>query len=82
MGWNHLQVKPGSALFQGIDSEPFVYFAHSYYLPSEEASATAAARPSTDSIVAAVVEQNIAASSSTRKVRRNRLQMQEFCQSC
>lgn len=36
MGWNQLQVTPGTRLFQGIDGSPFVYFAHSYYLPVEE----------------------------------------------
>jgi len=38
MGWNQLQLKPGSRLFQGINSGPFVYFAHSYYLPAENGS--------------------------------------------
>ena len=36
MGWNQLQITPGSRLFQKIEAEPFVYFAHSYYLPAEE----------------------------------------------
>jgi imidazole glycerol-phosphate synthase subunit HisH len=33
MGWNRLEMKSGSRLFQGIDPSPYVYFAHSYYLP-------------------------------------------------
>ncbi|MFH1497681.1 MAG: imidazole glycerol phosphate synthase subunit HisH [Verrucomicrobiota bacterium] len=36
MGWNQLQIAPGSCLFRKIKVEPFVYFAHSYYLPAEE----------------------------------------------
>ncbi len=32
MGWNELEVKPGSHLF-APNSHPFVYFAHSYYVP-------------------------------------------------
>ena len=38
MGWNRLRVRPGSRIFEGIDSEPFVYFAHSYYLPVDNGS--------------------------------------------
>ncbi|MBI3894470.1 MAG: imidazole glycerol phosphate synthase subunit HisH [Acidobacteria bacterium] len=36
MGWNQLRIAPGSRLFQNIAAGPFVYFAHSYYLPTEE----------------------------------------------
>ena len=32
MGWNELEVRPGSRLIPG-GSSPFVYFAHSYYVP-------------------------------------------------
>lgn len=32
MGWNQLE-QPSSALFQGIDSDEFVYFVHSFYVP-------------------------------------------------
>ena len=35
MGWNQLQIAPRSRLFEGIGAAPFVYFAHSYYLPAE-----------------------------------------------
>jgi imidazole glycerol phosphate synthase glutamine amidotransferase subunit len=37
MGWNRLEIAAGSRLFHGIAAAPFVYFAHSYYLPSEAA---------------------------------------------
>jgi imidazole glycerol phosphate synthase glutamine amidotransferase subunit len=33
MGWNDLDVKPGSKLLAGLAPRPFVYFAHSYYVP-------------------------------------------------
>lgn len=36
MGWNQLEIAPGSRLFEDVDSRPFVYFAHSYYLPKED----------------------------------------------
>ena len=36
MGWNQLQVTPGTRLFQGVEDGPFVYFAHAYYLPMDE----------------------------------------------
>jgi imidazole glycerol phosphate synthase glutamine amidotransferase subunit len=38
MGWDQLQVKGGSQLLEGIDSEAYFYFAHSYAVPyrSEE----------------------------------------------
>jgi imidazole glycerol phosphate synthase glutamine amidotransferase subunit len=36
MGWNALQVQAGAKMFEGVGSSPFVYFAHSYYLPLNE----------------------------------------------
>jgi len=64
MGWNQLQIKPGSRLFHGIGSEPFVYFAHSYYLPldnaySQDGNATAALADYGFQFVAAVEKENI-----------------------
>ena len=41
MGWNELEVRRDSRLLRGLDSRPFVYFAHSYYVP-ENARAAAA----------------------------------------
>jgi len=40
MGWNRLEITPRGRLFAGISTPPFVYFAHSYYLPADEAGAT------------------------------------------
>jgi glutamine amidotransferase len=33
MGWNDLDVGPDSKLLAGVPPRPFVYFAHSYYVP-------------------------------------------------
>src|SRR5689334_7312333 len=32
MGWNSLEPRKSSRLLAGLDSQPFVYFAHSYYV--------------------------------------------------
>ena len=36
MGWNSLEIKPGSRLFAGVPEGAFVYFVHSFYLEAEE----------------------------------------------
>ena len=41
MGWNELEVKRESKLMRNLAARPFVYFAHSYYVPeSDRAAAT------------------------------------------
>jgi glutamine amidotransferase len=41
MGWNELEVRPESKLLRNLEARPFVYFAHSYYVPENpRASAT------------------------------------------
>ena len=35
MGWNRLDVAPGSRLFADIPPGQFVYFAHSYFVPAD-----------------------------------------------
>jgi len=41
MGWNELEVRADSKLVRGLEARPFVYFAHSYYVPeNQHASAT------------------------------------------
>jgi imidazole glycerol phosphate synthase glutamine amidotransferase subunit len=43
MGWNELEVRPGSKLIHDLPARPYVYFAHSYYVPeNSRASATCA----------------------------------------
>ena len=48
MGWNSISVKEGARLFQGIPSESYVYFVHSYYLKADHEEDVAA---TTDYIV-------------------------------
>lgn len=41
MGWNELEVRPNSKLIHDLPARPYVYFAHSYYVPEDpRASAT------------------------------------------
>ncbi len=41
MGWNELEVRPESKLIRNLPARPYVYFAHSYYVPENpRASAT------------------------------------------
>ena len=39
MGWNELQVRRESILIRNLAAPPFVYFAHSYYVPENERAA-------------------------------------------
>jgi glutamine amidotransferase len=39
MGWNELEVRNGSRLLAGLGPRPFVYFAHSYYVPETDRAA-------------------------------------------
>lgn len=42
MGWNELEVKPGSRLLAGLPERPYVYFVHSYApVPDDERVVTA-----------------------------------------
>jgi glutamine amidotransferase len=36
MGWNLLDIKGGSPLFEGLSKAPYVYFVHSYYLDTSD----------------------------------------------
>ena len=35
IGWNNLNIKMRSPLFEGLGDEPYVYFVHSYYLETK-----------------------------------------------
>jgi glutamine amidotransferase len=61
MGWNRLDIIPGSRLFGEIPSGQFVYFAHSYYVPAEgsEDSDWAAVAEYGQPFVAAVEQKNL-----------------------
>lgn len=41
MGWNELERRRGARLLNGLPERPYVYFAHSYYVPETEATAAA-----------------------------------------
>ncbi|MCI8408269.1 MAG: imidazole glycerol phosphate synthase subunit HisH [Lachnospiraceae bacterium] len=59
MGWNSLQIKKGSKLFQGIESNPYVYFVHSYYLKAMHEEDVAATTEYSILIHASVEHENI-----------------------
>jgi glutamine amidotransferase len=59
MGWNSLEISPGSRLFSGISSGSFVYFVHSYYLQAEDPAIVAAAAEYGVRIDAAVEQGNL-----------------------
>ena len=59
MGWNSLDVTPGSRLFAGLPEEPFVYFVHSYYLEAADPADVAARTTYSCEIHAAVEHGNI-----------------------
>lgn len=59
MGWNLLDIKPGTRLFKGIDSGAYVYFVHSYYLKAERDSDVAASTQYSTHIHAAVERDNV-----------------------
>ena len=41
MGWNELERRADSRLLSGLPDRPYVYFAHSYYVPETDATAAA-----------------------------------------
>jgi len=53
MGWNDLEVLPGSRLLANLGLRPFVYFAHSYYVPEH---VNAAARCTYETTYTAALE--------------------------
>lgn len=59
MGWNSLDIRPGTRLFEGIDSRAYVYFVHSYYLKAARVEDVAASTFYGVDIHAAVERGNI-----------------------
>ncbi len=39
MGWNELEIRPESRLVSDLNARPYVYFAHSYYVPENSRAA-------------------------------------------
>lgn len=42
MGWNSLELRPGTRLYEGIENGSYVYFVHSYYLKARDEAIVAA----------------------------------------
>lgn len=59
IGWNSLKIKEGTRLFQGIDSEAYVYFVHSYYLKAKDENIVAATTEYGAHIHAAIEKDNL-----------------------
>lgn len=59
MGWNSLEIAPGSRLFAGLESGAYVYFVHSYYLKADDESVVAATTQYSTRIHAAVEKGNL-----------------------
>ena len=59
MGWNSLEIKPGTRLFAGIPNGSYVYFVHSYYLKAEDTEIVAATTEYSTHIHAAVEQGNV-----------------------
>ena len=57
MGWNQLETKAPSKLLANLAPQPYVYFAHSYYVP--ETAATAASCTYTVRYTAVLEDRNI-----------------------
>jgi imidazole glycerol phosphate synthase glutamine amidotransferase subunit len=57
MGWNELERRRESRLLQGLGERPYVYFAHSYYVP--EGPATAVASTYTNPYTAILEHENL-----------------------
>jgi glutamine amidotransferase len=59
MGWNSIDIREGSRLFQGIDSKAYMYFVHSYYLRAKNPEDVAATTSYGTCIHAAVEHENL-----------------------
>lgn len=59
IGWNSIEINPGSRLLQGLPNESYVYFVHSYYLQAEDEEIVAASAEYGAHIHAAVEKGNL-----------------------
>ena len=59
IGWNSLDIKEGTRLFQGIENGSYVYFVHSYYLKASDDGIVAATTEYSTCIHAAVEKDNV-----------------------
>lgn len=61
MGWNSLKLQNDGRLFCGLETEPYVYFVHSYYLKAQDETQVAAFTDYGVRIHAAVEQGNVMA---------------------
>ncbi len=59
MGWNSLDIRPGTRLYKGIENNSYVYFVHSYYLKAKNEEEIAATTEYCTLIHASVEKDNI-----------------------
>ncbi|MDF2542220.1 MAG: amidotransferase HisH [Herbinix sp.] len=59
MGWNSLDIKPGTKLYRGIENNSYVYFVHSYYLNAKNETEVAATTHYSTTIHASVEKENV-----------------------
>ena len=59
MGWNSIDIKEDSRLFEGIDRQSYMYFVHSYYLKAADEQIVKATTAYGDLVHASVEQDNI-----------------------
>ena len=59
MGWNSIEIKKGAKILQGIGTNPYVYFVHSYYLQAKDPKIVAATAEYGVTIHASVEKENV-----------------------
>ncbi len=59
MGWNSIEIKEGAKILQGIGTNPYVYFVHSYYLQAADPDDVAAMTEYITQVHASVEHDNI-----------------------
>ena len=59
MGWNSIEIKESSRLFEGIHNQSYMYFVHSYYLKAKNPEDVAATTWYSTQIHAAIEHDNI-----------------------
>ena len=59
MGWNSIEIKEGAKILQGIGTNPYVYFVHSYYLQAADPDDVAATTEYITQVHASVENDNI-----------------------
>lgn len=61
IGWNSINIKEGSRLFQGVEDGAYVYFVHSYYLQAEAPGIVVATTQYSEELQVAIEYKNIVA---------------------